>query len=557
MPSGMNEFSDGAPVYGMNTVDDPKRLKKGECVRLLNMLPGDPPVPRLGCTGRLLSGTTGYRFLPPGISFTYGGVIYAVVWIYDSVALEYKLIVVDIDAGTFTELGAATFDPSVTTVLFDMTTINAYVYASISERIGLWEGAAHGIGHKVVEGDSVVRDMCLSSVASVNAVTVAGTGGVVETGFYSFAFQYVRRNDAAAFEAGGPVTGMILPPNITANYKPKRIDTFLPGLCIGVETIANRKIQEATTDTSIFTIDMDILNDHEEAIYQGATHLRVSRTLKQTTSDLAEAATHFFLCDLPLLGTGTSSFTDNVPSATLEGEVNQVITGYSAAPPAAFIEYVKGRLFLMATDGRVYYSESIGGDGGTDLETAQANPQPWASLFKPTTYMLDCDYIDGQLAAGMKRLGDDLFMFKERKTFALFGGDPLSAVVSQVSNQVGCAFPYTITKCEIKGLFGNCLLFLGNDGPMVLQEGGRIRPFSEFKIQELWPERSSELYSELDLDYDWIVHNCSAAFYKNIWWILYQTKAGVNKIFGYYFDPDLGSDSSAPHGPFQFEFASM
>jgi hypothetical protein len=234
-----------------------------------------------------------------------------------------------------------------------------------------------------------------------------------------------------------------------------------------------------------------------------------------------------------------------------------LITGYAEAPPAAFIEYCKGRVFLMDTTGIVYYSESIGGDGGTDLEAAQAQPQPWASLFKPTSYRIDCDYIDGQLSSGMKKLGDDLFFFKERKTFALFGGDPASAAVSPVSDKVGCAFPYTITKCEIKGLFGKCLLFLGNDGPMVMQEGGRIRAFSEFKIKELWPEKSLELYSELDLDYDWIVHNCSAAFYKNTWWILYQTKAGVNNIFGYYFDPDLEAESNAPHGALEFQFASM
>lgn len=554
MPSGMLPVIDGPITRGMNTVDDPKTLKQGECVRLLNAFPGVPPVPRNGCTGRLLTGTQNYRYIPPGISFVYGGSIYAVVWVYDTATAYYRLLAIDINAGTFDDLGQAIL-PSKT--MFDSICLHSCVYNSISETIMSWGGDYAAVGHKVVEGNVVVRDMCISTAGSVKTVTMAATGGILLIGFYSYAFQYVRRNDTAAFEAGGLITGMILPPNITADFKPKRIDTFLPGVCIGVETPANRKVAEAVADTSIATIDIDISGDHDYAIAQGATHLRVSRTLVQATSALASAATHFFLCDLPLLGTGTASFTDNVPSSTLEGEVNQLITGYSVAPPAAFIEYVKGRIFLMDTTGRVYYSETAGGDGGTDLATAQAFPQPWSSLFKPITYYLDCDHVDGQLASGMKRLGDDLFCFKERKLFALFGGDPQSTPLSPVSDKVGCAFPYTITKCEIKGLFGKCLLFLGNDGPMVLQEGGRIRPFSEFKIKELWPEKSLELYSELDTDYDWIVHNCTAAFYKNTWWVLYQTKAGLNRIFGYYFDPDLGAGDDAPRGALEFEFAEM
>lgn len=555
MPSGMLPVIDGPITRGMNTVDDPKTLKQGECVRLLNAFPGVPPVPRNGCTGRLLTGTQNYRYIPPGISFVYGGNIYAVVWVYDTIGAVYKPIAVNVATGAFTDLGDADFGAS--TVMFDFVNIHSCIYAAISLE-GQWESGGNTTkGMLVLESNSVIRNMSITDAASVNTVTAAASGGNIETGYYQYGFQYVRRNDTAAFEAGGPISGMILPPNITANYKPKRIDTFLPGVCIGPEEPTNRKIQEAATDVTTMTIDIDITGDHATPVLQGATHLRVCRTLVQATSELAEAATMFFLCDLPLLAGATTSFTDTVSSATLEGEVNQLITGYSYAPNAAFIEYVKGRLFIMDTTGRVYYSETAGGDGGTDLETAQAYPQAWSSMFKPITYYLDCDHVDGQLSSGMKRLGDDLFFFKERKLFALFGGDPQSTPLSPVSDKVGCAFPYTITKCEIKGLFGKCLLFLGNDGPMVLQEGGRLRPFSEFKIKELWPEKSLELYSELDTDYDWIVHNCTAAFYKNTWWILYQTKAGTNRIFGYYFDPDLGAGDDAPRGALEFEFAEM
>lgn len=689
MPSGMLPVIDGPITRGMNTVDDPKTLKQGECVRLLNAFPGVPPTPRNGCTGRLLTGTQNYRYIPPGISFVYGSNIYAVVWVYDTVSAVYKPIAVNVATGAFTDLGDADFGSA--TVMFDFVNIHSCIYAAVSLAMSAWESATNAIGHKVIESNGIIRDMCIAAAGSAKALSVSGNGGVLipadiaDSNFVQFAFQYVRRNDSDAFTSGSTPAGMILPAGIGANYEPVRMDTFAPGSCIGVEDTTKRMSQQiakyditpsaamlshsglgaytaaqctdSNTGTKGFDVDaaaagaylaidygsgqtrnmvqlgvftdgagstanfkvqysddgvaysdaatafipadagwnyvsvvsatfhrywrlyltntpgagpdimevvcygrsnvsFDISNSHTAALAQGATHLRVYQTLLQDTGDLASSATKFWLVDLPL-GVATTTFAAGVTNAALEGETNQLIAGYSVAPPAAFIEYVKGRLFLMDTTGRVYYSETAGGDGGTDLATAQAFPQAWLSLFKPITYYLDCDHVDGQLASGMKRLGDDLFFFKERKLFALFGGDPQSAPLSPVSDKVGCAFPYTITKCEIKGLFGKCLLFLGNDGPMVLQEGGRIRPFSEFKIKELWPEKSLELYSELDTDYDWIVHNCTAAFYKNTWWVLYQTKAGTNRIFGYYFDPDLGAGDDAPRGALEFEFAEM
>jgi hypothetical protein len=686
MPSGMLPVIDGPITRGMNTVDDPKTLKQGECVRLLNAFPGVPPVPRNGCTGRLLTGTQNYRYIPPGISFVYGGNIYAVVWVYDTIGAVYKPIAVNVATGAFTDLGDADFGASI--VMFDFVNIHSCVYSAISIAMSAWELSANAIGHKVIESNGIIRDMCIAEAGDINTIALNASGALNANKWFEYSFQYVRRNDSAAFTSGATPSGMILPAGIGANYEPIRIDTFLPGSCIGVEDSSKRETInvvevnhtpsalmltnsglgnfsaaqciDANTATKAFDADTGVLlgsylkidfgsgspvcltrfdvfmassgstNEYKiqysddgtnwsdasaatvvsatdwnniailssvtevhrywrlylnnagadgpdvmeircygkggttitvltanaKAIAQGATHLRVSRTLEQTTEALAQSATKFFLFDLPL-GVTQKAFNDNTSNESLSGETNQLVTGYSVAPPAAFIEYVKGRLFLMDTTGRVYYSETAGGDGGTDLETAQAYPQAWSSMFKPITYYLDCDHVDGQLSSGMKRLGDDLFFFKERKLFALFGGDPQSAPLSPVSDKVGCAFPYTITKCEIKGLFGKCLLFLGNDGPMVLQEGGRIRPFSEFKIKELWPEKSLELYSELDTDYDWIVHNCTAAFYKNTWWILYQTKAGTNRIFGYYFDPDLGAGDDAPRGALEFEFAEM
>lgn len=552
MPQARIKIKDSAPIYGMNTVDDPKTLKNGECVRLLNMFPGDPPIPRNGCTGRLMTSTSDLRWIPPGISFEYSNTIYAIAWAYDGVAAKYKAIVVKVSDATYVSLGDATFTD---VVMFDMLSVNGCIYSTVSIAMASWKSTSAPVGSKVFESDLVIRDMSIAQAGAAKSVTEASAAGpFAKDDCFEWAFQYVRRNDTAAFEAGGTPTGMILPPNITTGYKPKRMDTFLPGVCIGVESVSNRKTVQISAATAKVSIDIDV--SHDSGILQGATHLRVSRSRKQTSVVLAQGATKFFLCDLPL-GTGTTAFDDTTSDAALAGESNQLVTGYTAAPQASFIEYSKGRLFLMANDGHVYYSESVGGDGGTDIETAQAYPQAWASLFKPTSYYIDCDYVDGQLASGMKLLGDDLFFFKERKIFALYNGDPTTSALSNVSQTVGCAFPYTITKCEIKGMFGKCLLFLSNEGPMVMQEGGRLRPFSEFKIKYLWPDVEDELYAELTGNYDWIVHNCTASFFRNTWWVMYKLSNGTSRIFGYYFDPDMGADGTAPHGALEFQFASL
>ena len=685
MPSGMLKINDPSITHGMNTVDDPKTLKPGECVRLLNMFPGKPPKPRNGCTGYLMTGTTNYKLVPPGISLNYDGVIYVIFWIADTSG--YKLLATKVDDASFTSLGSAVITTT-DAVIFDLLDLSSCIYAIVSHDMTTWNGSSQAISHKVIESNAIIRDMCIEATASALGLNATTNQGAFNEGKYvEYAFNYVRRNDSDAFEAGSTPSGMILPAGITSGYQPKKVETFLPGSCIGVETASFRstivgseltltptvgmltnsgfanytaaqcvdgnnavkgfdadtgvangsylKIDfgedtpvclskfkiylEAGTNTNVFklqysdsgggswvdasaetTPDAGMLNTitgfetgchrywrlllvgagadgadimyidcfgksgsfinlaaaHPYALAQGATHIRVSRSLEQDTEVLAQGATKWFLFDLPL-NVSPVVYYDNVSNAALTGEENQLVTGYSVAPAACFSEFCKGRLFLLSKDGKGYYSEAAGGDGSITLEIAHAYPQYAYSLFKPTEYYFDADYIDGQLASGMKRLGDDLFIFKERKIFAIYGGDPLFTTLSQVSNVVGCSFPYTITSCEIKGLFGNCLLFMSNDGPMVLQEGGKLRPFAEFRIKQLWPGKDDELYSELDTDYNWIVHNCTAAFYKNTWWVFYVTKAGVSRIFGYYFDPDTGFREDAPNGPLELEFAEM
>jgi len=265
--------------------------------------------------------------------------------------------------------------------------------------------------------------------------------------------------------------------------------------------------------------------------------------------------------DITSQGTGnhtfTPSFKDNVSDATLALTDGFFLTAdqYTIPPRADFVEWVKDRLYIQS-DGFLYYSEAPGGDGGTPLEYALLQPEKYATWFKPLEYFFDVDSGSGQGARGLARLGNDIFIFKETSIFAIFGSDPTNGTYPQeISPTLGCAFPHTLTKCETKSRYGNVILFLSNEGPMIIEEGGRLRPFVEFKIKQLWPEKDTELYGDLINEWDWIKNHCTAKFWKNEWWVMYQNKAGVSRIFAFYFNPESVVNPNAPSGPYEVKLA--
>lgn len=526
MPSNMITVKDPAPVLGMNTVDDPNVLKPGECVRLLNMFPENPPIPRNGCPGVYKSHIDNTdSFQPPINIFFFRGdtVAYSLGWLYNGTTNKYYLVRFRADGSdTIYEYGTA----EVTDPLFGMLPLFYNTYCFISKDLTSWNSDTKALSHKVIESANVVRDMCISEAASVTSVTAVTSTGTFPTGsIFDYAFQYVRHTDADYFEAGTTPTGLILPEGVTG--KPKRVDTFLPGVCVGVELPANRKNVTVTAPNN--TVAIDITNDHSIALAQGATHIRVSRNQSQDTLVLAQGATHYFICDLPLV---SGTYNDTTLDAALDGEVNFLLTGYSAAPAGAFAKKHLGRLFIFGD--KVYYSEVPGGDGAYSEVVSQSNPQAWASLFKPLTYFLDCDYGDGIQASGVEVLENDIYFFKTSKIFALYGGDPTATAVTMLSDVVGCPFPHTICKIDIQTK-GSFIFFVSNRGPALISAGGRIELFSEFKIKELWPSLDRSLYGQIDGFYSTIIKECTAMFFKDTLWVLYRSSTGDKKIFGYYF----------------------
>lgn len=651
MPSGMLKVEDVPITRGMNTVDEARDLRPGECRNLVNGIPGETVVARPGCDGVLLRSSSTWRFLPPGmlLDTVLGRNIIAIVM--DEATQQYKLISFpeDTDGTDHTVIGYGTMlkVPPLGSNFGMAKAYDTIIVSPDAEWLS-WLGAAHALGHKVVEADGLtVRDLCIDvapavvSVAQVvtqggpfngggtgQAFTVnsatdvctctahgystgdplipsnvggflptplaqdtevyairidantfyvassyanallgiridltdngAGTHSIIETSdCFAYAFTYVRRSDDIAFDPYGSVSGMIMPAGITGT--PKEVATPIPPATESITDTDNDKTIAITANGCGINIDIGAASVHTAALAKGATHIRIYRTRRFRTTVLAANATKLFVMDAPIK-TGGHTALDLVSDAALEGEFTQLtMQDYASAPIGQHTEFAKGR-FWVFVDGRGYYSETPGGDGGAPSADSFAYPQKWAAMFKPAEYYVDCEYRDGQESRGITLMGDDLYFFKESKLYALLSADPSLAVVTEISAAIGCAFPHTITVCEVKGYFGKCILFMSNKGPMVIQQGGQLRPLAEFKVRELWGGLSEELYGELDPvsgHPDFIRQNCSAAFVDDTWYVFYQTYTGIYRCFAMYFSENLAVDSNAARGAYEVVFANI
>jgi len=542
----MRRIKDIPPIKGMNSVDDPKRLQDGECVRLLNAFPGNPPAIRNGCPGSyrsFIDNTS--KFIPPSV--VYGNreddKKYIVGWIYSGTFDRYYLTYQEADyngSDTITSLGYATADNP----LFSFKKNHGFIYCFIEDELTSWNGAATATGSKVIESLGVVRDMFITQFATAYDVREVSGGNLLKDNWYQYAFQFVRRNDADAFEAGTTPTGMILPPGITG--KPAYIETFMPGVIIGPESVDSRWTTLILNTTAYNVIEIANTSEKNIAIAEGATHIRVSRTKGQDTEVIAQGTTKYWLFDIPIGDTVDDEFNDNKSDDYIDGnEAYPLVTGYTNPPYSPFGYFHKDRMWVMNRAGIVYYSEAPGGSG-MDLEVTQLQPEAFATLFKPFSYFIDCDSDDAVNASGIETIENDIFFFKDSKIFVLYGGDPTATAVTVLSNSIGCPFPHTINKCEIKGN-GECIFFLSNRGPMMIESGGRVSPFAPYKIKELWKQVDgvkSELFLALEASgssiekYIELITHTFCFYYNYTIWMMYSIEEfSIRKIFGYYMNP--------------------
>lgn len=563
MYSGADTLVDGAITRGMNNVDHPSTLQNGECELLVNAFPSNPPKPRRGCNF-IFENTYG---IPLNVAKHLTNddtdvLLYLTFITDDEIENWYSIVSKSADNVSRTTIKYLKFESE---PFFNMVAAHNSMYLIMDKDPQLWltgtgEFSSDAPNHKVVEYNGItVRDMCISVPGYVSVFeqeTVVYDALTIDK-HYGYQFTYVRRSDAAAFTAGTPIPELITG---TTYPIPVLMTTYMPGSVEGVAVAAYRTVKLTDTKNAIM-LHRDSCSSHIPAMRQGATHIRVFRSFGQDSEEDALGATKYWAMDIPIAG-GTGTYLDDVSDASLGGEVNTCFMDkYTVAPKAKFAVFHKGRMWLYGitgNEGFAMYSEIAGGDNCTDLELAIRYPQKYASMFKPTEYYIDCDHNDNLVDTGIARLNDDLYFFKESKIYALFGGDPTVATVECISESVGCAFPRTITVCEIKGVYGECILFMSLKGPYVIKAGGELLPVTQFKIKELWPEHSMELFNNYRDNYLESFKVCTGDFYANTWWLfcraLTTESTDPSKIYGLYFHSDIATDSSAPVGAMTLEF---
>jgi hypothetical protein len=313
------------------------------------------------------------------------------------------------------------------------------------------------------------------------------------------------------------------------------VDTWHEGDIEGIEdsTLRITALVNSTTDYGRVFVRSPIVTD---AKAQGATHIRIYRTLIDDTQAAAEALTHRFLKDWAI-GNQTyqagTYFRDDTTDVTLQGETNYLLaTGYNVMP--------QGRFFGFDT--RAWLGGDPANPGFWFYSATPSNvqfPQKYASWFASSQQWVSCDPADGQKDTGTEVLAGTRYFFKEKKIFALPESDP-SNTVRRIADGVGCAFPNSIVRLWIPESGGDCIGFLSERGPAILTQGGQIRFLDEFGIKELWRRRSSILLKSDGNETSWYTRNrVSSAFYDNCWYVMLgdsrdaSNELSTNRVFGF------------------------
>lgn len=336
-------------------------------------------------------------------------------------------------------------------------------------------------------------------------------------------------------------------------------DTFHEGRLEGIEDSDERiaiQVQSSGSYGRVFIKGPDVT----DAKAQGATHIRIYRTLESATQAGAEALSHRYLVDWAIdnqcYETG-DYYRDDTTNATLTGETNYLLaTGYNVPQQGRYIDF-DTKLWIGGdpdNPGYWFYSEP-------DIPNVQY-PEKYASWFKATQYWITCEPDDGQKDSGTMLLAGDRYFFKERKIFVLHNSDPDNKP-EKISANIGCFFPYTLTRMHYPQFGGECIGFISHRGPAVLMQGGQVRLLYEFTIANLWRKRDAMILGPTGAEYSWTVRNLvDAAFFANTWVIGYGSgnasdsdepwcNAGnENYVYGL-----KASDDGISVGPFRYRFA--
>lgn len=291
------------------------------------------------------------------------------------------------------------------------------------------------------------------------------------------------------------------------------------------EQVDIRQIVQCASSTD-YGRAMVPLPDLSEAIAQGATHLRLFRTIGGDTSVVAAGLTYLYLVDISVSSRTYDS--DNYYRDELSDEIQQTEThgietnGYTVAPFGKFLNWDQERMWIST--GKGFWLFSVG--ASQDVEY----PQKFASLYNGSTQRVVCDPEDGQEDTGSVLFDGDLYFFKNRKIYILDTANPLY-VPRPVSEGIGCDFPNTINNVD-HPQFGKGVVFVSGSGPAILRAGGLVSLLSRFKLIELWPDG----YIHDGRSDSW-KENVSSVWFKNAWRIVVPGQA-TPTIYSFFVDPE-------------------
>jgi len=522
-------LKDSNYARGMNDVDDPSALADGYCAELVNAYPGFPLEMRKGISFSV--GLEGQSVIE---SISFNGKVF--IWV--AIGYSAKLYWIDETlrmsqvyfsySNTKTMVSCRELYDSKDVISFEI--VGNVLYSRIKSNSFKWgyDILAHpAMGSNYDECNMIAIEFVKENVdgkdievpyarvipASVTAlpadafpkswVSSDGGSGIqvnVEAdkilGAYGFSVTLVRRTDT---ESG---------------------DVFMPGsiespegrLTPGRESGIAYAYLSNSYAYPFYDIKFKWKNTRK---FFGFTHLRIYRTrnfaglyadntfTEAQRLDIIKGATRYFLVDVPIddekytwstNGPEVADYDDliariEVSDGKLIGEANTLQSaGYNFPPADGYLmKHHKNRMFILGEKGQVYFSEVPGGDGGTDLESANLFPEKyalWYSLY--SRYELGTR--DGVAVTGIASFDDDLYFFKSNKIWCLIGGMP-PATPRVIADGIGSRGGGVITAARVDNR--PALFFLSAAAPMLIEAGGYVREFTAFKCKELWGANES------------------------------------------------------------------
>ena len=508
-------------IAGMNDLDNPKVLSANQWQLIENSFPGLTGKPRNGVnelicdTQNLGNASQPVIFRPHAASMIDPT---GKIWVFviteclgDSYLNQYAIEVWDPILGTRNVLES--FQLSNDLCFFGFEKIYNGLYVVFDYGVTTNHTSSYRKTNMIIEwvsGAWAVRSMAVDAnptIAAITGSTSSATAGIANGLYVSTAITFVRITSSAGVNS----------------------QVFVEPVMESMEDLTLRQnIQITGSPYGKLVILMP--SNYASAIAQGATHMRVWRTLGNASLTIAQGLSLRFLVDIALTGVFNPStpWTDSTSDASLTGQTNVLnTTGYIIPPQGRYIKWVSqaGVLFIGGNpnnSGYWFYSS---------LPLNTATPQKYASMFNGMTQYFSMDPKDGQHDTGIEILNGSLYFFKERKVFTL-DNCSLQNPPRMICSSIGCICPQSLVRAYIPQLGGECLLFISESGPAYLSSSGQVELLTQFRLAELWPDNPGIIQIFNGIPTDWYSRNkVVSAYWNSAWYIAYGDSEDPQTFF--------------------------